>query len=233
MSIFLDGIVLLTLVIFVLIGIRRGIVRTALNLVGMIASAFMSSYFAKIVAQWVYTTFFKDSIINSVTEAINENVGESAQTVADAIVDKLPWLAQILIPNADTSEITKAIENGSSTIANAVETAVSPLIIGLISVIATILLFILFSIFFRWLARLISGHFRVPVLNSLNKALGGVFQLISGSVIIMFVIFVTKIISNISGDQAFLTEQMANDTILFKWFYHINIFDFIFSSLLK
>lgn len=57
MAIFWDGLVLLILTLFVVKGVLKGALRSALSLLGVILTAYFSSILGKALAAWLYDTF--------------------------------------------------------------------------------------------------------------------------------------------------------------------------------
>ncbi len=228
MAIFWDGLVLLILTLFVVKGVLKGALRSALSLLGVILTAYFSSILGKALAAWLYDTFFKQSIINSVSDSINSSIGQNTADVIAQIVDNLPFISLLNPDLSNSATVVSAIESGSLTAANTVESVLSPIIIGFISILTTIFLFILISFAVRFLIRLILKVGKLPVLSQFNRILGGVLGLFSGTVIIMLLILILKLIAAFGSANQLLSDEVINSTYLFKLFYNFNIFDFDF-----
>lgn len=80
----------------------------------------------------------------------------------------------------------------------------------------------------RFLIRLILKVGKLPVLSQFNRILGGVLGLFSGTVIIMLLILILKLIAAFGSANQLLSDEVINSTYLFKLFYNFNIFDFDF-----
>lgn len=228
MAIFWDGLVLLILTLFVVKGVLKGALRSALSLLGVILTAYFSSILGKALAAWLYDTFFKQSIINSVSDSINSSIGQNTADVIAQIVDNLPFISLLNPDLSNSATVVSAIKSGSLTAANTVESVLSPIIIGFISILTTIFLFILISFAVRFLIRLILKVGKLPVLSQFNRILGGVLGLFSGTVIIMLLILILKLIAAFGSANQLLSDEVINSTYLFKLFYNFNIFDFDF-----
>lgn len=228
MAIFWDGLVLLILTLFVVKGVLKGALRSALSLLGVILTAYFSSILGKDLAAWLYDTFFKQSIINSVSDSINSSIGQNTADVIAQIVDNLPFISLLNPDLSNSATVVSAIESGSLTAANTVESVLSPIIIGFISILTTIFLFILISFAVRFLIRLILKVGKLPVLSQFNRILGGVLGLFSGTVIIMLLILILKLIAAFGSANQLLSDEVINSTYLFKLFYNFNIFNFDF-----
>lgn len=146
MAIFWDGLVLLILTLFVVKGVLKGALRSALSLLGVILTAYFSSILGKALAAWLYDTFFKQSIINSVSDSINSSIGQNTADVIAQIVDNLPFISLLNPDLSNSATVVSAIESGSLTAANTVESVLSPIIIGFISILTTIFYLFLYHL---------------------------------------------------------------------------------------
>ena len=233
MRIFLDGLILLILVLFVLRGAYRGFIKSVVGFVGVLASSFLATYLGRLLAGGIYASFFKQSILNSITNSIDLSVGQSVAEIIDKITSELPIL-KTLVPWLGQSEsVEGAIQSASLTAANAVEGVIAPAIIGLISIILTSCLFVLMMCVVHFITRRLTGIARQSVLNVPNRFMGGALGLLSGVIFIMLAVEIIKIAASFGiGDNIFSDDTISR-TILFKLFYSHNIFEFIFSSLLS
>ena len=67
------------------------------------------------------------------------------------------------------------LQSGAEGVAQGITNALSPMLIGLIRVLAMLVLFLLLTIAIRAVATLLTGLFELPVLHGLNSVLGAVF----------------------------------------------------------
>ncbi len=232
MNIFLDGLILLILVLYVLRGVFKGFISSVINFAGMIVSASLSSYLGKLLSLSVYNSFFKESIENAVADTINNSVGAGISDVMDKIVSAVPGLKIIAPWINDSQELSNALSGGSASAASAVEDIVAPIVTGFLTVILTACIFALLMIVVRLISRLVSRKVQTPVLNTFNRALGGFIGFLSGIVFIMLITELVKIFSQFVGGAPLIGEETINSTILFCLFYNYNLFDYIFSPLL-
>lgn len=229
MSVFLDGLILLILLLFVLNGIRKGIIRSIINFVGMIAAAYFSSFLGKALADWIYNSLFKQQIIDSVSNSVSNSIGQSTDNIINDIVNNLPGFIRGIVPDFTGSEtLTDAISNGSDTAATAVEQIISPLLISLISIITITLLFAAFMILVRFVSIAASKACRIPGLLQANKTLGGILGFLSGSAFIMLIIVLINLFTNINIFDSVISEQVIDKTFLYKFYNNFNIFNLMF-----
>ena len=77
--------------LFILIGAFRGIIRSLLNLIGLALNAFLSYWIARPLAQGIYDTFVKQALIEKVQAAIAQH---GVNYAVDNALGSMPdWLA--------------------------------------------------------------------------------------------------------------------------------------------
>ena len=75
--IILDAAALVVLILFVILGRRRGFVAMALLLLGTLASLWAAQHFAQPVAQWVYDNYAQERLVEYVDQKLEENAANS------------------------------------------------------------------------------------------------------------------------------------------------------------
>ncbi len=224
----LDLIIILIFVIFVLIGIKRGAIKTLLNLISVCLSVFLSSVLGSNISNWVYNVLFKNGIIQGVNNTLNQT------DVADAVENAINSIPDVVYNALSVFGVTKeslllqtegAVNSTQSSIANVVEGVIRPILTSIISFFLIIILFILLLVLFKFLIRLINGIFELPVLHTFNRMLGGILGAVEGGAIVYMFVLLIKIILPFAGDDFFITQQMIEESIIFKTMYEINIFN--------
>lgn len=225
MNIFLDGLILLILVLFTIIGVHKGLIRSVINLFGTVFSAYFSVIAAKVCAQWVYASMIKQSIISSVSDSLKASAGDGALSTVNDIIENLPDFIKAIVPNAKASiQLQDALDSGINSIAAAVAQLVSPVVTAILSIALTVVLFVLFMVLVRFISRAVTRVCRVTVLFGVNRMLGGILGLLKGSVLIMLAVSLLRLLSDFGASN----QQAIDNTYLFKLFYNFNIFSFLF-----
>lgn len=225
MNIFLDALILLILVIFVIGGIHKGLIRSAINLFGTLFSAYFSAFLGNTFAHSIYDSFIRQSILNSVSDSLESSVGQGVLSTADEIFENLPGFLKAISPHlADSSQLQNAVSSGIDSIAATVEQLVSPVIISIVSIALTVVLFILLSVLVRFISRAVSRVCRIPVLFGINRTLGGILGFLKGAVLIMLAVSLICLFTDFNTSY----RQTIDNTTLFRFFYNYNIFSFIF-----
>lgn len=194
---------ILIVVIFAAIGAFRGIARTVLNIVGVAVNAALSYLIATPLAQGIYDTFLKQSIITQTQQIIAEN---GVNFVVDSVTNALPdWLSGAIgitnsITGQDLAEIAKGYELSDTqtlSMAESIEQAVGQVAVSVLSILLVIVLFFIIMIFIKLLIRLILKATNYPVLKTLDRVLGAVLGTVEGCgiVILICLLFNIKLFS--------------------------------------
>ena len=186
MGILLDLIFIGIVVVCVLISIKKGFVRSLIEVVGCILAIVIALSIGSVVANYVYDNNIEPAVVSSIENKISE---KNEDTVAS-----LPTYIQSFLDmvNVDVDSLTGTHEK-------AVEIAqdIKPAAVGAVKAIASFILFIILMIVVKILARLLNSLFKGAILGSANKLLGGLFGGVKGlvfaSAFCMIVYFVASI----------------------------------------
>lgn len=198
MGYILDIIFVCVLIISILIGFRRGFVKSAVKFLGAVIAICISSVLGGIFASWLYTAFFRTPFIDRVTETLEQ---ASSGLGLESVLMSLPdFLAKALEEAGVTQQTLQGMMSGQQRqAAVTIVDAMSPALIGLLKILAVIVLFMLLMILVRSLANFADAVFELPILNVVNGLLGGVFGMLSAMIIIWLVIAVILIFLPMAG----------------------------------
>lgn len=223
----LDLIILAFFLLFVIIGLKRGAVKTLLGFVCVGVSVFIASAFSAQVSQWIYGSFFKEGIINSVDTAVSGSVsGDAAQSAVNGLPDYVySALSHFGIEkSALLTQTNRGVTAAQSAVSVAVEEAVSPVILSVINFFAVIILFLLCMIALKLLSRLVLRLFELPGLSLINRLCGGILGFAEGFVFVYLIIVLIKLFVPLTGDGIVITPLMIDESVLFKTMYNLDIF---------
>lgn len=224
----IDIVVVLLAIILIVTGVRKGIIRSAIEFLGTIASVLVASWLGGMVSAWIFDTFFKQGLYDRVLKIAQGKTGPEAVT---SLFEGLPeFVVRLLGMNGITeSSVSHTVNSSAVDIAGGVTTALSPVFISIIKVFAVIILFVLCMLVVKGLASLISGIFRLPVLHQLNGLLGGIFGLLSCAVIVWVAFSLFTFLSPMLDAKGQKTVDDALDkSIVTKHIVALNPFDWIF-----
>lgn len=176
-----DGIVIVVLVLFTVIGTRKGFIKAAADLLGGIIAMIAAGMLSNPVAEYIYSKLFSSAVEQKVKAVLEVKEMELADYFAQLPEFVSRWLNFTGV-NADTVA-QKMSESGNSA-AETVVASLAPVFVGLINVFVVIILFLLFMIIIRALANLLTGLFHLPLLKEVNGLLGAVLGILLGLLVV-------------------------------------------------
>lgn len=176
-----DIIIVAVLVLFTVIGAKKGFIKAAADLLGGIVAMIAAGILSNPVAEFIYSKLFAEAVEHKV-RAVLEIKGMEL----DDYFGELPefvsrWLDFAGI-NAET--VSSRIASSGDSAAEVVTQTLAPVFIGFINVFVVIILFLLFMIIIKALANLLTGLFHLPLLKEVNGILGAVLGLILGAIVV-------------------------------------------------
>lgn len=185
------------LVLFAVIGARKGLIRACADFLGSIIAMVAASMLSNSAATWVFDTFFRTSLEEKISAAIHDlSLGEAVQAVFKAF----PGLIQRAFSAAGITEgsVVAQLQDSTKELSVGITDALSPMLIGLISAMALVVLFVLFLVLVRALASLLTGFFELPILHGLNTVCGAVFGALVSLSVLWVVFACVRIFKHIS-----------------------------------
>lgn len=222
MSIALDIIILALLAAFLIGGMRRGAVKTLINVLGTVAAVTVAIWLGQHAAKWIYTTFFQQDLIHNMSQQIMASGGSDVQSGVHSALGALPDFVLRLLPNfgIDAAQIGPAVQNTADATAKAVETVISPVIISLLSIVAMLVLFALLMLVVKLASHAIDAVFHLPVLHGVNSFFGAVLGLVEGILFVLLIVFLIKLfVPTLSDAPQFFNKEAIEGTFIFKHLY--------------
>lgn len=203
----LDIILIVVILFGVFIGYKKGFVKVVVKL-GTFALAIILAFLLK----------------NSVSEFIGENLGFN-NTISAAIENKLENFTEsekeeidIPILKNTINEINKSTEDKKTEMITKWSDKVTNFIVSGISFIA---IFVIVSIFMGIIGLILDTVVKLPVLNTLNGALGAGVEFILMMLRIMIVLAIISFLSPL--DILSVVTDYINESCITKWLYENNI----------
>lgn len=226
MNYILDIIIVVVIALFVIFGAKNGIIRSLGEFVGSIVAAFASAALGERFATVVYNGFFRQSVITKINAAMAVNSGDATSYFSSLPAFVTRWLSENGITEQTVSD---AVQSGSKNAAAAVESAISPFLIGIIKVFCIIVIFMLLMIIIKVLVKLLSGLFELPVLKQINGLFGAVFGFLAGAVVLWIVLgavqFFRPMMSQNMQDKV---NAAVDNSIIYEAVSDANPFEWIF-----
>lgn len=170
----LDIAVLVVTVLFAIGGAKKGFIKSLVDFLGAVVAMAIAGILSLPAAQWEYNTFLRDALTEKVAATVT---GMNAADSVEAVFAEFPELVLRALEAVGITEsgVLEQLNAGTLNVAEAIAVAISPMLIGLVRVMAMVVLFILLLVAIRALGTVISGLFTLPLLNGVNKLLGFVF----------------------------------------------------------
>ncbi len=183
-----DAVIVVIFLLFIILGVKRGFVRSVLDLVGTLAAMLVSMWFSGIAAQWVFSTFLQESLTRQIAEALQ---AAPAADAADAVLSVVPEILRggLEAFGITSDAINQAVAGTSGQAAEAVVAVLAPMVVSALRGLFALVLFIFLLVIFRILSGVVCRIFRLPVLRQLDKGLGillGVAQAVLITVLLCF-----------------------------------------------
>lgn len=207
MSISLDIVLLIVFVLFILLGVHRGFIRSAAHFLGSVIAAALASAFGGMLAQWVFQAMFRDALVQRISESISSLGLDNVSAAMENVLSTLPDFIVRALEGAGVTAATLegALVGKTGQAAELVADSLAPVFVGFLKVLAVLVLFLLFMMIVRALADLLGKVFYLPGLRQLNGLLGGVFSFLLALVSVWVVIsaiqvFTPMLSAELQGD---------------------------------
>lgn len=227
LSLVLDIMVVVVIILITATSIKRGMIISIIEFVGVIVSAIVSSFIASVVSIFNYNQFFKASLINTIDNAISQK----DTVISHQAFNALPVFAQNEFKlNGITEANILNDSNNYDTISASVESQAAPIIIAFITKILMVIIFTFLMVLIVTMSTKISKKIELKELTIANKILSCVFGVFKAAFIVMvLIILIDAIVMMTSVESAISFNQSINDCLFFKFLYNINIPSFIIS----
>lgn len=228
----LDGILLVFFLLFLLVGVRRGFIRSAAHFLGAVLSACLAGALGGLAAQWLFDSFFRGALVEKIQESISTLGAGDLAAAAQGFLSSLPDFVLRALESAGitVSSITGGLESQTGQAAEVVADALSPVFVGFLKVLAVIVLYLLFMmVVVRALADLLSGVFHLPLLRQVNGLLGGVFGLLLACVSLWVVLAAVQVfLPMLAQDTQTKIQTLLDQSYLAGFLVNSNPLGFLF-----
>lgn len=222
------GILLLCIIECTYKGFVRAILETGGGIVAAIGTYFLAKPAGKILAEKIFDGVFEQTVSKALLGAMGENVGKGAfDAIKKADITRLTEVPEKLKTvlegfGANTDEISRLIEKASGTAsersAEVVEAIAHPISLTISTVIAATVIFALLMTAIALTAKLATGISYLAGVGKINRALGTVFGIAKGAVIILFVSVLIGYMTPYIAEPLNLDyDNPYEDTLVYKY----------------
>ncbi|HHU84024.1 MAG TPA: hypothetical protein GXZ23_02485 [Clostridiales bacterium] len=205
MNYIVDIALILFYLVIVIVGIKRGLFKSLMDMFAFLASITIATIIAKLLAQPFYDAVLHDIVTNVIIEALPEDLRILSGTGADSLISYLPEQLALLITTFKFDSLLAGIvlPDVTLTISNIEQAYIAPVIIRLVESVMTIIFFFLIRIILKIVTHLVSGLIKKTVLKKVDMSLGGVFAALKGILSVGIVSIILVLISLLFKDTTF------------------------------
>lgn len=240
MAYILDIAVILLFVLAILIGIKRGFIKTAVRLVGCILAVVIAFSLGRVIAGWAYDSFLAPVVKEQIVANVPSADTQALKDGIDAALEQLPGFVRNAVDNSigDPAQIVDALEgelegNAESIAATVSDKVVRPVAAAMLQMICFFILFIILMIVVIILSCVINKVFKLPVLKQANGVLGGVLGAVEGVLWVLVAVTVIQLVASSAAPDSFISAQNLQDSLLVSKLAEINPITSMFHSLME
>ncbi len=230
MNFILDLIIVAIIAVAVLLTVKRGFVRSAVELAGFILAVILAFNLGPALAETTYENIIKEPVAKTVENSLDSAVSEQVGSLSDKVWSGMP---RFITENAEKFGISRDTMNSSLnsvTSDNTVDIAleltdniVKPIAVAGLKVVFGFLIFIIVAILAKLLAKPINKLFSISFAGTINRLLGAVLGLGKGLIYsVIFCAIISIIVVFTDSGFLFFTKENIESSMLFKWLCDLN-----------
>lgn len=214
-----DIIIVAIIVLFIIIGVRRGIARTILGIVGLFVTYAAANGLSNWLAQVIYNSFLEETVIENVNNYMSSYGLEYLfENSFSALPDWIRWLVSIFGGSSDnvSKYVLQTAGYAQSNATDMITQTLETMTVSAMRIVLMIVLFIVEYIIVRKLIRFVLKLFKVPVLKQVNGFFGGVLGALNGVLCVWILVNVLCVIAQITAND--ITSSELINGHLFRLF---------------
>lgn len=223
--------ILAMLILFAVIGYKRGLIKKAVSLLSLIITLILVSFLTPYISQFIQE---KTPIYTSIKEQCLEGMQEPLSTMESSTKSaQVEFINRLALPDSIKNSMLE--NNNADAYASLAVGQFSDYIAGylakwIVNAISYVAAFILINIALRVAFMALDIVSKLPIINGINKLAGMVVGLVEG-VLVMWVIFITLtiFINTPYGQSGF---AMINESQILTFLYNNNYLLKIITSVL-
>ena len=207
----IDLIILAVVVIYLLIGLRRGFVMMVVNCIGGILSYIVAAALASRLADTVSNLFLVPPLRRTIAKSILEADGETA-TAAQMWDSQSEYLRGLLMKTGMTEEKLAVMDNPAEHLASAIAEPVGH---AISYAVLFVLIFLLCSAAIHLIAGVLNLVTYLPILSSFNSLLGGLLGAAFALVLCTVVLWTLKLFAPaVYSDYGMLPPSEMHQSVI-------------------
>lgn len=240
-----DGIIILVLLIFACVGIKKGFLGLIVGFLGFFMVFIVAFLLYKPVSLLILNSSlgasltnsfegFFDSITSSASDVVKTLLTSPLKDLKDAEIQSI--LTELNLPDFLISTISNMIQDSLSNaevLASGItikSVVIESLVNMTVSAIAWIAMFVIASVVMFILRRFVNVFNRIPIIGSANRLLGALLNLIIGFIIVCLITGLFILISPVLPQSVI---DYVNSCSILGWLYNNNPIAYIFTWFIK
>ncbi len=241
-NLLLDVIIIAVMAASIIYGYKNGFVKSLMSLASGVVSVLVAYTFTPMLSTWLNAKYILGAISKGIAETFASAAKATGEAAGEIVYDltkmfENPQIKTIIerfgTSMGEVEGFTGEAEIVSYEMIESIATKVATPVANTVStVLAFFILFIVATIVLKIATAVISGIFKLPVLKSMDKALGLVSGII-GAVVLGWVIslaFEVALSALVTIAPTLVTENTFNNTIIVKFFAENSFID-LFSKI--
>ena len=230
MALFLDILIVAVFALLILVGFKRGFIRSVAGLAASLLALLLSSYFSAPLAEKAFDSFLQQPIQSALSQQLDVSDPQALETSLNNTLQSMPQSIANLLRSqfGSTQEMAQSIyEVLSSGQGNAAERItqqwVRPLAVSLLQVVILVVMFILLRLILGLVTKALDKVCsNLPIVRRVNTLLGGVVGLIHGVLAILLLSAVLQGIAVTNTADAALSTATVQQSTVLKWVLSVN-----------
>lgn len=216
----IDTVLVLLFAVMVIYGIKEGFVRMALNTVAVFVAFIIAKTLSPGFASAFYNTFLSERVYESIQDklAVSGNSGQAAKQAA-AVLESIPEFAANIANsigidlNGLTSQVKQMELSGASLARDLTDKVAAPILTAVMQVVMFVVLLIIFYLILLVVIRIVDRVFKLPVLKTANRFLGGILGVVKGGVLVFLICVVLGLLFG-SGGDSFISKSVESSYLV-------------------
>lgn len=212
------------LLLVVVLSAIRGIIKTVLDMVGMMAALIGARLASPFLAPVLYKTFVQPKVLDALTREYGA-LSATVSSNAGRVVDSLDFLPKALVRyiNANgimnTDAVNRALQSTVGTASELESKLISPVLTSIMQALCFIAILIILGIIFRIISTLVARSIqKTKKIRKADHILGAVFGILKGFVVVLIMVAVFYIAGEVIELVAEFNENSPVYSFLLKTF---------------
>lgn len=196
----------------------RGFVSTIVGFLIYVVAAVAAGAVYMRVAGYLYDNIVHDAVLHILTRSFNQALVGSGS--AKGIISAMPYALRLLIGDKSADVAAISGDEAGLLAEQVISVALEDPLMTALHAAGFLLVFTIAAFFMRWLARFFTGVNDLPVIGTLNTAMGGIVGVFEGVLSLFVSGFILRLAVTFSGGGLWwLNDSVIMKTYIWRLFY--------------